>query len=69
MNTLKLLVRNLSNIMFPTSVLDGIVAQGFAQIETKDLPEDWELYGRGNDRIVYNGNIDKIIDKYSIKIL
>ena len=69
MNTLKLLVRNLSNVMFPTSILDGIVAQGFVPVngtESSCLPEDWELYSKGSQRVIYNGRTDKIVDRYSI---
>jgi methenyltetrahydromethanopterin cyclohydrolase len=65
MNTLKHLIKNLANVVFPTSALDGIVTQGFSPIKA-DLPEDWELYGRGNDRIVYNGKTDEVIDRYSL---
>lgn len=68
MNTLKILIRNISNVLFPTSCLDGIVIQGFVPIETgeeaRHLPEDWELYGRGNERVIYNGRTDEIIDRY-----
>lgn len=70
MNTLKILIRNLSIRLYGTSAIDGIVAQGFVPIETgeeaRHLPEDWELYGRGNQRVMYNGRTDEIIDRYDL---
>ena len=53
----------------PTSSLDGIIAQGFVPIESfesRGLPEDWELYGKGEQRIIYDGREDRVVDKYSI---
>lgn len=71
MNTLKLLIRNISSRFYPTSALDGIVAQGFVPVsgEVTDLPEDWELYGKDKSRIMYNGRTDEIIDRYSLPIM
>jgi hypothetical protein len=69
MNTLKLLIRNLSVKLFPTSVLDNIVAQGYVEINGREaigLPEDCELYGKEKARIMYNGRIDEIINRYSL---
>jgi hypothetical protein len=67
MNTLTLLIRNLSNRFFPTSALDGILAQGFEQVmgpEIRNLPEDCELYEKGDARIIYNGRTDEVVNRY-----
>lgn len=39
MNTLKLLIKNVSNAFLPASVLDGIVVQGFSIYELIKLVE------------------------------
>lgn len=70
MKTLKLLVKNITNVFLPTSTLDEIVHEGFVPIETgeeaRHLPEDWELYGRDNERVIYNGRTDEIVDRYDL---
>jgi hypothetical protein len=70
MNTLKTLIRNLSVTLYGTSVLNEIIEQGFVPLETgeeaRHLPEDWELYAKGNERIMYNGRTDEVIDRYDL---
>jgi len=74
MNTLKHLIRNISVRLYGTSALDGIVAQGFKAVDGDGLPpnfrlhlpEDCELYGKGNERILYNGKTDRIIKRYNV---
>lgn len=57
-------------MLYGTSNLDRVVTQGFVPIETgeeaRHLPEDWELYGKGNHRIMYNGKTDEVIDRYTL---
>jgi hypothetical protein len=76
MNTLKHLIKNFSVAFLPGSLLDGIVAQGFSRVDGKPdsplelhLPEDGELYRRGNEMIIYNGRTDTVISRYSLHSL
>jgi hypothetical protein len=71
MITLKKLIRTVSIRLYGTSVLDEIVEQGFKPVDGKKpqgieihLPEDCELYEKGEERIIYNGRTDKVVWRY-----
>ena len=66
MKRIRLIETAIKCLKIPKSQLDKIIEEGFVPISEDFGPHgyDLELYAKGEQRIIYDGKIDKIITRY-----